>query len=1164
MKHADFAHLHLHTQYSLLDGANRLDALMAKAKAQGLPALAVTDHGNLFGAVKFYKKARENGIRPILGCEAYIAQGSRFDRTPPSGDGAVGLNHLLLLVQNETGYRNLLSLVSKSHLESFYYKPRIDWDLLEEHAEGLIATTGCLNGEVPQRLLQEDPARAEQTARWYTERFAGRYYVEIQDHGLAEQKKVLPGLVDLAKKLDLPVIATNDCHYLEAGDAFAHEILLCIQTGKTINDPNRWRFQTDQLYVKSPQEMSAVFPEFPEALRNTLDVAERCNLEIEFGGSHLPQYEPPDGSSLDDFVARLARDGLARRLEAAGPAPGVSRAEYDERLEFELEMIRKMGFSGYFLIVWDFIDHARRKDIPVGPGRGSAAGSLVAYSTGITGLDPIRYRLLFERFLNPERISMPDIDIDFCMERRDEVIEYVNEKYSRENVAQIITFGSMMAKGVIRDVGRAMDMPYGVVDRIAKFVPGRLNISLDDALKEEPRLRELKENDPKVESLIDTARTLEGLSRHASTHAAGVVIAPRPLTELVPLARGANGETVTQFDMTDVESLGLLKMDFLGLRTLTVIRKAEEMIRTGDGETEGAPDFDIERVPLDDAETFRIFSDGRTAGVFQCESRGMREVLRKMKPSTFEDIIAAVALYRPGPLGSGMVDDYIQRKQGKAPIQNELPALEEILKETYGIIVYQEQVMQIASALAGFSLGESDLLRRAMGKKKPKEMARQQENFLKGCGERGVPPDKAKRIFELMAHFAGYGFNKSHSAAYGLVAYWTACLKAHHPRPFMTALLTCDIDNTDKVMKNIAECREMDIPVLPPDINESGKRFTVHPAGIRFGLAAVKNVGGGAVDEILRARAEEGPFVSLFSFCRRIDLRQVNRRVVESLIKCGAFDSTQGHRAQLLAVLDPALERAAQDQKDRITGQSQLFPGKAAGGADAAPPLPPAPEWDEKERLHQEKEALGFFITGHPLSRFRRELKLLTTVSTAGLREVNGNLKVRMAGLVTGLKVQSTRRGDLMARFNLEDLEGFAEVLVFPDCYRDSAPLLEGEDPILLTGTAEQGENGVTIKAEKITALSAGAGGAGRGVSIRLPVAGKSRELIRARMIDLKEILEDHRGPFPLFLEFDFGRRRESRRFPEFRVDPSGEMIDRVENLLGERTVRLERRRTQS
>ncbi|MFQ5915509.1 MAG: DNA polymerase III subunit alpha [Nitrospinota bacterium] len=1157
MKHAEFAHLHLHTQYSLLDGANRLDVLMKKAEAQRLPALAITDHGNLYGAIKFYKKARQHGIKPILGCEVYVAQGSRFDRTPPSGDGAVGLSHMVLLVQDEAGYRNLLSLVSKSHLESFYYRPRVDRELLEKHAEGLIATTACLNGEIPQHLLRDDGNRAERAARYYAELFSGRYYVELQDHGLAEQKKVLPGLLGLAKKLDLPLLATNDCHYLGAADAFAHEVLLCIQTGKTLNDPNRWRFQTDQLYVKSPEEMWAHFRDHPDALRNTLEVAERCNVEMEFGSSHLPRYETPDRSSLDEFLARLAREGLARRLESKGLAPGVSRAEYEERLESELELVRDMGFSGYFLIVWDFIDHAKRIRIPVGPGRGSAAGSLVAYAIGVTGLDPIRYRLLFERFLNPERVTMPDIDIDFCMERRDEVIEYVNEKYGRENVAQIITFGSMMAKGVIRDVGRAMDMSYGEVDRIAKCVPGRLNITLEEALREEPRLRELKDNDPRVASLLDTARTLEGLSRHASTHAAGVVIAPRPLMGIVPLARGANGETVTQYDMLDVEALGLLKMDFLGLKTLTVIRRAEEMIRAGEGGAEGEADFAIEEVPLDDPETYGLFSAGRTAGVFQCESRGMREVLRKVKPTAFEDLVAAVALYRPGPLGSGMVEDFIQRKQGKVPTEYELPQLEEILKETYGIIVYQEQVMQIASELAGFRMGAADLLRRAMGKKKPEEMARQQENFLKGCVERGVPAEKAKRIFELMAYFAGYGFNKSHSAAYALVAYWTAYLKTHYPRQFMAALLTCDMDNTDKVMKNIAECREMDIPVLPPDINASGRQFTVHEGGIRFGLAAVKNVGAAAADGILRRREAEGPFPSLFAFCRRVDLRQVNRRVVESLIKCGAFDSTHGRRAQLMAVLDTAFESAAQAQQDRITGQAQLF-GADGSEAERDPPLHQVPDWDEKERLAQEKEALGFFITGHPLSRFKRELKLLTTATTATLAEITGNQKVRMGGVVSALRVQSTRRGDLMARFNLEDLEGFAEVIVFPDCYRESSPLLASEEPILLVGTAEPGENGVTLKAEKITPLSEGAQTVGKGISIRLAAAGKSRELVRAHLIDLKEVLDAHRGPFPLTLRFDFGGRQEERRFRDFGLDPSGEMIDRVEALLGEYAVWLE------
>ncbi len=1058
---------------------------------------------------------------------------------------------------DDRGYQNLLALVSKSHLESFYYKPRVDRELLEKYSDGLIATTSCLNGPVPQALLQGDEELAEQSARYFAELFEGRYYVELQDHGLEEQKKILPGLIALSRKLDLPTIASNDCHYLSAGDAFAHEVLLCIQTGKTINDANRWRFQTDQLYVKSPEEMAGMFRDIPEALRNTIEVAERCNLELEFGGNHLPHYQTEDGSSLDDFVGQLARDGLSRRLEVKGLASGVSRLEYEERLDSELAIIRNMGFSGYFLIVWDFIDHARNLSIPVGPGRGSAAGSLVAYSLGITGLDPIRYRLLFERFLNPERVSMPDIDIDFCMERRDEVIEYVNKKFTQENVAQIITFGSMMAKGVVRDVGRAMDIPYGEVDRIAKLVPSRLNITLDDALKEEPRLREIVQSEPKVKELVKTAQTLEGLSRHASTHAAGVVIAPRPLMEFVPLSKGANGETITQFDMNDVESLGLLKMDFLGLRTLTVLRKAEEMIRAGDSETEGKPDFEVEEVPLDDSETFSVFCDGRTAGIFQCESRGMSEVLRKMKPSAFEDIIAAVALYRPGPLGSGMVDDYINRKQGKSSIEYELPELESILEETYGIVVYQEQVMQIASVLAGFSMGEADLLRRAMGKKKPEEMALQEERFLEGCAERKVPIEKAKRIFELIAYFAGYGFNKSHSAAYGLVAYWTAYLKQHYPRQFMAALLTCDMDNTDKVMRGIAECRDMEIPILPPNINKSGKQFTVHKGGIRFGLAAIKNVGVGAVDEILQAREKDEPFESLFAFTQRVDLRQVNRRVVESLIKCGAFDSTGAHRAQLMAVLEKALESAAQAQQDRMTGQAHLFDGEGASHYEGLS-LPEVQEWEERVLLNYEKEALGFFITGHPLSRFKREVRLMATATTTSLSEVNGSRNVRMCGLVNALKVQTTRRGDLMARFNLEDMEGTVEVLVFPDCYRSSLEILDSDEPVLLSGTVDPGDSGVVVKAERIVLLSKAEEGLGQNILIKVPVGGKSLEWVRAHLIDLREILSEHRGTAPLALQFDFDGRIETRHYSHFGVDPSGEMLDRVESLLGERFVRLE------
>ena len=1152
MPHSDFVHLHLHTQYSLLDGAIRIEPLLQRAEALQMPALAVTDHGNLFGAIKFYRAAKAHGIKPILGCEVYMAQGSRFDRTPLSGDSAVGVNHLLLLVKDETGYQNLIRIVGKSHLESFYYRPRVDRELLEHHAEGLIATSACLNGEIPQRLLQGDEEGARQTARYYRDLFPDRFYIEVQDHGISEQKKVVPGLIKIARELELPLLASNDCHYLEAGDASAHETLLCIQTGKTRSDPARWKFGSDQLYLKSSEEMRALCEEFPEAWKNTLRVAERCNLDIRFGEGHLPHYETPDGTSLDEYLARRAQKGLEARLSTAGPAPGLPPESYPKRLDEELRMIREMHYSGYFLIVSDFIDYAKGKDIPVGPGRGSSAGSLVAYSLGVTDLDPLRYGLLFERFLNPERVSMPDIDIDFCMERREEVIQYVTEKYGRENVAQIITFGTMMAKGVIRDVGRAMDVPYGEVDRIAKLVPTRLNITLEEALQEEPRLREQRDREPRIAELLQTAKTLEGLSRHSSTHAAGVVISPRPLIETVPLAKGTKGEALTQYDMLDIEALGLLKMDFLGLRTLTVIRRAEELIRTHGGQA----DFQIENIPLDDSETFRLFGEARTTGVFQCESQGVREILKRLRPERFEDIIAVVALYRPGPLGSGMVEEFINRRHGKVPTEYDLPQLEDILKETHGVILYQEQVMQMATLVAGFSPGAADLLRRAMGKKKPEEMARQRENFLRGCAERKVPTERAERLFELMAYFAGYGFNKSHSAAYALVAYRTAYLKAHYPREFMASLLTCDMDNTDKVMKNIGECREMNIPVLPPDINQSGKQFTVATEGIRFGLAAVKNVGEGAVDEMIKARTGN-PFSSLFNFCERVDSRQVNRRVVESLVKCGAFDSTGAKRSQLMAVLDQALGRAGKSQQDRMTGQKNLFGADTSEGAVDLP-LPSIEEWPERELLSQEREALGFFITGHPLDRFERDLKLLTDTNTGTLPDVPSDRKVRLGGIVSGLKVQTTKKGDLMVRFRLEDLEGFADVIAFPDTYKKAASHLEmGDEPILVIGTTDSGDNGVTLKAEKILPLTQARKKMASRVFIRVPAQDRNREVLRALLIDLKEALGDFRGDLPLVLQFLSGTTSREKVFDEFKVDPSPEMVERVEAILGKNAVHL-------
>ncbi|MEE9256760.1 MAG: DNA polymerase III subunit alpha, partial [bacterium] len=823
---AEFVHLHLHTQYSLLDGTTRIGDLMARAGELGMPAVALTDHGNMFGAVKFYQAAKRAGIKPIIGCEVYVAPGSRHDRT--EGRGANRAYHMVLLATSETGYRNLCELVTAGYTEGMYYYPRIDRELLETRAEGLICTSACLRGEVNSHLLSGNRSAAKEAAAWYKELFPGRFYLELQDHGLEEDIKVVPEAISLAREMELPLIASNDVHYLNRGDHTYQEVLICIQTGKTLNDTGRMMLKSEEFYLKSADEMKALLGHAPDALKNTLAIAEQCEFDFSFGGSHYPDFETPGGESKKTYLRRIAEAGLEDRLERIG-ASGAGAERYRERLAMELDIINTQNYEGYFLVVSDFIAYAKSRGIPVGPGRGSAAGSLVAYSLGITGIDPLRYSLLFERFLNPERISPPDIDIDFCMDRRDEVIRYVQEKYGSENVCQIITFGSMLARGVLRDVGRVMDMPYGEVDRIAKLVPNELRITLDDALQKEPRLREASDKDPKINKLIGTARHLEGNIRHAGTHAAGVVIAPSRLTNFIPLykSNGTGGEIMTQFDMKDVERLGLLKMDFLGLKTLTVLDRAIKLIREKGGE------IDLETLPIDDAETYRLLAGGRTTGIFQLESRGIREYLRKLCPTTFEDLIAMVALYRPGPLNSGMVDAFINRKNGRAEINYYFDELKPILEGTYGVMVYQEQVMQISAALSGFSLGRADVLRKAMGKKSPELMAEQMRDFVDGAAERGKDRKKVEGLWDQIQQFAGYGFNKSHSAAYALIAYQTAYLKAHYPREFMAALLTCDRDNADKVIKDIAECREMEIAVLPSDLNTSEKDFVVEGDSIR-------------------------------------------------------------------------------------------------------------------------------------------------------------------------------------------------------------------------------------------------------------------------------------------------------------------------------------------
>ncbi|MGH9145952.1 MAG: DNA polymerase III subunit alpha, partial [Vicinamibacterales bacterium] len=984
----DFVHLHLHTEYSLLDGACRIDELLDQAAALKMPALAVTEHGNMFSSVIFHDHARARGINPILGCEVYVAPGSRHTKGGPIGETA---NHLVLLAESNEGYHNLIKLVSAGYTEGFYYRPRIDKELLAQHATGLIGLTSCLKGEVASEIRTGRERKALEAAATFRDILgAENLFLEMQYQGIEEQLVVNNGLLPIARELGLPLVATNDVHYLRQGDHRPHDILLCIGTGKTVNDRERLRYHGDQFFLKTPDEMAAIFKDVPDALANTMRIAERCRVNLDSTENHLPNFDVPAPYTLDEYFEHVVREGfLARlpRLKALALA-GVLRHtvdEYERRLSYEIEMIRRMRYPGYFLIVWDFIRYAREQGIPVGPGRGSAAGSLVAYCLRITDVDPLEYDLIFERFLNPERVSLPDIDIDFCERRRGEVIEYVTRKYGRENVAQIITFGTMKAKAAVRDVGRALDIAYADVDKVAKQIPATLDMTLDKALEESPALKELQQNDHRVEELLNVARRLEGMTRHASVHAAGVVIAPRPLTEFVPLYKGQRGEITTQWAMKEIERVGLLKMDFLGLSTLTLLRDAVDEIRRTTGQV-----LDLDAIPLDDSRTYQIFCDGQTYGIFQFESSGMRDILRKAKPQRLDDLIALNALYRPGPLRSGMVDDFIARKHGKIAINYEVPQLEPVLADTYGVIAYQEQVMRIASELAGFSLGEADILRKAMGKKKADVMQAQRQKFVAGARKRGISEKKATKIFDLMEHFAGYGFNKSHSTAYAVLAYQTAFLKANYPWHFAAALLTIESQNTEKLALYLGECRERGIPVLPPDINESQWAFTVAAEGVRYGLAAVRNVGEGAVAAILDVRRSRGRIRSLYRLCEDLDLRAVNKRVFESLVKAGSFDalipsngvaSPRGLvRAKLLAAVDVACEHGARLQRDRDRGQGGLFEQgveNGEGDRDAPDTLPhiDVQPWTDAQQLAGEKDALGLYWSGHPIDHYAADLK---------------------------------------------------------------------------------------------------------------------------------------------------------------------------------------------
>ena len=1165
-----FVHLHLHTQYSLLDGAIRFDDLISKVKATGMPAVAMTDHGNMFGAAEFFLSCKKAGVKPIVGCELYLAPDSRFSKDARGISEAA--YHLILLCENMQGYRNLSYLTSAGYKEGFYYRPRIDRELLQGHSEGLIALSACLKGEVAMQCGRGRMEDALETARWYSELFPDRYYIELQENTLEEQAVVNRRLMEVASELKLPLVATNDCHYLNREDARAHEVLLCIQTGKTMEDPTHMRFSADEFYVKTPEEMAAAFSYAPEAVSNTLAIADRCSLELPVDGKtyYFPHFDPPAGQNHDDMLKDLATGGLKERMKtilAKYPDLTLEQQQaYFDRLEVELECIKAMKFPAYFLIVSDFIRWAKDQGIPVGPGRGSAAGSLVAYAIRITDLDPIPYNLLFERFLNPERISMPDIDVDFCQDRRAEVIQYMVEKYGRDRVCQIITFGTMGAKAVVRDVGRALNMSYGDVDQIAKLVPDDLKMTLKKALQQSPDLREKVESEPQVKDLIDTALCLEGLTRHASTHAAAVVVAPERLEEFLPLYKDQKtGSINTQYSMKYVELVGLVKFDFLGLKNLTVIENAVRLVREGKD-----PGFDITALRDDDAASYDLISAGNTTGVFQLESSGIKEMLVKLKPSCFEDVIAACALYRPGPLGSGMVDDFIDRKHGRKPVTYDLPDLEPILKDTYGVIVYQEQVMQMARTLAGYSLGGADLLRRAMGKKDAKEMERQKGLFLDGATNNGYDRKKAEAIFDLMAKFADYGFNKSHSAAYALIAYQTAWLKAHYPVEFMAALLTCDMDNTDKVVKNIADCREQGIEVLPPDINMSGLSFTVVGNSMRFGLGAVKGVGTAAVEAILEARSS-GSFKDIFDFCERVDMRKANKKTLEAMVKCGAFDSTGAARSALMEGLEQAMAYGQKVQEELNSAQVSLF-GTAdvvqvRGGANR---LPAVAEWHDKEKLAYEKEALGFLITGHPLDRYVDDIRRLASCDIVNLAEQAEGGEVRICGIVSALKEIITKKGmgDRMGFVTIEDQSGSVEVTVFSDVYAAAVPLLKSDDPLLVVGKLEKGEKGAKILVQGQKEGGNGWQQKNRGPAgeIRLLSEARARttktvcfnlqmdDLLAERLDGLKGIIERHPGSIPAVISFGLANHGgvATMELPrELYVLPNDELKLEVERLFG-------------
>jgi DNA polymerase-3 subunit alpha len=1173
-----FVHLHLHTQYSLLDGALRIKDLMSKCKEFGMPAVASTDHGNMFGAIDFYQQAKGAGIKPLIGSEIYFTPGSRFDKKSPKisktldsqdeNESKHHIHHLVLICKNLEGYRNLCQLLSKAYLEGFYYKPRVDVELLKQYSKGLVATTACLKGEVSYNFFTGQDDRAVEAIMKYREIFGDDFYMEIQENGLPEQKDVNLKLIKFAQNLSIPLVATNDVHYLTRDDAAAQEVLLCIQTGKTFLDEKRMKLTTNEFFLKSPEQMRQAFNYFEEACDNTLRIADKCNLEFKWTNDkgqqiyHLPNFPIQTQESLEDYFRREAKEGLEKRfngphfkkLKEQNNWETELKPQYEKRLTDETEMIIRMGFAGYFLIVSDFIRYAKEKNIPVGPGRGSGAGSLVAYAMDITNINPLPFNLLFERFINPERVSLPDFDVDFCQDRRGEVIDYVTNKYGQERVGQIITFGKLQAKAVIRDVSRVFGLPYSEADVISKLIPEELGITLEKAIETEPKLKELIESDQKIRKIVDISKRLEGLLRHASIHAAGVIITNEPLVSYAPLYRGRDGEQVVQFDKDFSEKIGLVKFDFLGLKTLTVIQNAVNLIRR-----DIDPYFDIEGIDMEDRKVFDLISSGNTSGVFQLESSGMKELCKRIKPDTIDDITAINALYRPGPLGSGMVDDFVEIKHGRKQTQYPFPELEPVLKDTYGIIVYQEQVMNIARIVASYSLGQADMLRRAMGKKKPEEMEKHKSIFCDGAKKNNFDVQKAADLYDLMAKFAEYGFNKSHAVAYAVIAYQTAFLKTYYPAYFFSALLGSEMDNTDKITGYIQDAKENGMEILPPDINESLWSFNVLPGNkIRFGMGAVKNVGEGAVEAIVREREAHGAYTGFISLCERVDQSSINKRVLESLIKVGAFDKSEKfNRKTLLENLEMITSYAQKNQKEKASGQVSLFDfGGATVGVMDTLDVKEFPDFEEKEKLSYEAELIGIYVSGHPLNRYQAIMKQVASTQIYEVESLEGQDKreVVLAGLIVEQKALLTKKGDKMCFAKLQDLTGKLEAVIFPKVYEEFHELISSDEPLAMTGYINLAETPRKFFPNKVFKLQEYAEQKIQALKIVL-----SPEDLSDKNLELmKKTLLGYRGQVPVYIIVDHqeGKARIPLG-PEYSVMPQAKLAAGINDVFAKNAVQL-------